>query len=308
MTIEELNRQFGIPGVVEFEDGNGDLTKVVIAAAGSVAEVYLLGGHVTRWLPEGGRDVLWLSRQSQYEVGKPIRGGIPVCLPWFGPLEGDPSAPMHGYVRLALMNFESVTMNDDGGVSVVLRRKVQEPPGENWPGDFELRLRIAVGRSLSVSAEMLNLGQRDLVLSEALHTYFRVSDVRKVRVTGLAGERYWDKVLDARAVQGPEPLTFSAQTDRVYGSSAGEVVLHDPQMGRDIRIAKRGSKSTVVWNPWIDKAAAMPDFGDAEWPDMLCIETANALDDAAAVPPGKMHVMETIISVEPERNVLAHSS
>ncbi len=299
MNIDELNRQFGIPGIAEFADGNGELTKLVIAAEGSVAEVYLLGGHVTSWTPVGGKDVLWLSRASHYEIGKPIRGGIPICLPWFGPLEGDPSAPMHGYVRLTCLNVESVAMNDGGGVSALLWGKFEEPPAENWPGDFELRVRVTVGRSLSVAAEMLNLGHKGLVLNEALHTYFRVSDVRKVRVTGLAGAAYWSKLTGARALQGPEPLTFAAQTDRVYVNSAGEVVLHDPQMGRDIRITKRGSKSTVVWNPWIAKAAAMPDFGDDEWPEMLCIETANTLDDAAAIPPGKTHTMETIISVGP---------
>ena len=299
MNIEDLNRQFGIPGVAEFDYGSGDLAKLVIAAEGSVAEVYLLGGHVTSWTPAGGQDVLWLSRQSRYEIGKPIRGGIPVCLPWFGPLEGDPSAPIHGYVRLTCLNVESLAMNDDGSISAVLWRKFEEPPAENWPGDFEVRVRITVGRSLSVAAEMLNLGQKDLVLSEALHTYFRVSDVRKVSVAGLAGAAYWSKATGARSVQGPEPLTFSAQTDSVYGNSTGEVVLHDPQMGRAIGIAKRGSKSTVVWNPWIEKAAAMPDFGDDEWPEMLCIEAANALDDAVAVPPGKTHTMETIISAGP---------
>jgi D-hexose-6-phosphate mutarotase len=299
MDIEDLNRQFGIPGVAEFEDGKGDLARLVIAAEGSVAEVYLLGGHVTRWTPVGGQDVLWLSRASHYEIGKPIRGGIPVCLPWFGPLDGDPSAPIHGYVRLTCLNVESVAMNDDGSVSAVLWRKFEEPPAENWPGNFELRVRVTVGPSLSVAAEVLNLGQRDLVLGEALHTYFRVSDVRKVSVTGLAGAGYWNKVTGTRAVQGPDPVTFAAQTDRVYLNSAGEVVLHDEQMGRDIRIAKRGSKSTVVWNPWVEKAAAMPDFGDDEWPEMLCIETANALDDSVAIPPGKMHTMETIISVRP---------
>ncbi len=299
MNIEELNRQFGIPGVAEFEEGNGGLTKLLIAAEGSVAEVYLLGGHVTRWLPSDGQDVLWLSRASRYEIGKPIRGGIPVCHPWFGPLEGDSSAPLHGYVRQTLLDVESVTLNEDSSVSAVLWRKFSKPASDNWPGYFELRVRITVGRSLSVAAETLNLGPKDLVLSEALHTYFRVSDVRKVRVTGLAGQACWSKVTGARAVQGPEPLTFTAETDRVYGGSTGEVVLHDPQMGRSIRIAKRGSKSTVVWNPWIAKAAAMPDFGDDEWPEMLCIETANALDDAVPIPPGKMHTMETIISVGP---------
>lgn len=297
MSLDELNRQFGIPGVAAFEEGEGGLTKIVISAEGSVAEVYLLGGHVTSWTPAGGKDVLWLSRKSRYVIGQPIRGGIPVCHPWFGALEGNEFAPMHGYVRVMPLDVESVELREDGGVTAVLWAKFSQPAGGNWPSDFEIRLRVTVGRSLSAAAETVNCGQADLVLSEALHSYFRVSDVRKVSVTGLAGEAYWSKVTGSEGLQGPEPLRFAAQTDRVYKGSTATVELHDPGLGRTIIIAKRGSRSTVVWNPWIEKASAMEDFGDDEWPEMLCIETANALDDAVTIPPGEAHVMETDISV-----------
>lgn len=299
MSVDELNRQFGIPGVAAFEEGEGGLTKIVMAAQGSVAEVYLLGGHVTSWTPAGGEDVLWLSKKSQYAIGQPIRGGIPLCHPWFGTLEGNESAPLHGYVRVMPLDVESVELCDDGGVSALLWAKFSQPAGTAWPSDFEIRVHVTVGRSLSVTAETLNCGQADLVLSEALHSYFRVSDVRNVSVTGLAGEAYWSKVTGSEGVQGPEPLTFAAQTDRVYKHSSADVMLHDPGLGRTIHIAKRGSQSTVVWNPWIEKAAAMADFGDDEWPEMLCIETANALDDVVTIPPGETHVMETCISVGP---------
>jgi len=297
MSIDGLNRQFAIPGVAAFEQGEGGLTKIVMSAAGSLAEAYLLGGHVTSWAPAGGKDVLWLSRLSRYAIGQPIRGGIPVCHPWFGALEGNESAPMHGYVRLMPLDVESVELCEDGGVTAVLGAKFSQPAGVNWPSDFEIRLHITAGRSLSVAVETVNCGQADLVLSEALHSYFRVSDVRNVSVTGLAGQAYWRQVAGGEGVQGPEPLTLTAQTDRVYKHSTAAVEIHDPHLGRTIRIAKRGSRSTVVWNPRIEKAAAMDDFGDDEWPEMLCIEAANALDDAVTVPPGEAHVMEMRISV-----------
>jgi D-hexose-6-phosphate mutarotase len=298
MNIEDLNSQYAIRGVAEFMEGSGDLTRLVMAAEGAVAEVYLLGGHVTSFRPAGGADVLWLSRASSYEVGKPIRGGIPICHPWFGPLESDPSAPMHGYVRTTELGVVSIALTDDGGVTAVLGKRFDRPAGRDWPGDFELTVRVTVGRSLSVAVRTSNIGGADLVISEALHSYFRVSDVRSVNVTGLAGDDYYCKLTGETARQGPEPLTFAAQTDRIYKGSTGEMVLHDPGMGRAIRVAKRHSRSTVVWNPWIEKAAAMADFGDDEWPGMLCIETANAMEDAVTIAPGEMHEIETIISVE----------
>jgi len=298
MNIDDLNREFGIPGLAEFREGQGDLTQLVMAAEGSVAEVYLLGGHVTSFRPAGGQDLLWLSRKSHFEVGKPIGGGIPVCHPWFGALAADAAAPIHGYVRLAELDVESVSLTEAGGVQAVLGRRFGKAEKANWPGEFEVRVRVTTaGRSLSVAVETKNVGAGELVLTEALHTYFRVSDVRKVSVTGLAGEPYWCKVTDTTGREGGEPVTFTGQFDRVYKGAVGETVLHDGGMGREIRIAKRGSRSTVVWNPWIEKAAAMADFGDDEWPEMLCIETANALDDAVRIAPGASHEMETVLEL-----------
>ena len=301
MELEELNRQFGIPGVAEFQYGNGGLTKLVMSGQGSVAEVYLLGGHVTSFRPAGRADVLWLSEKSNFEVGKAIRGGIPICHPWFGPLEADPAAPMHGYVRLTELDVESVSLTDDDGVEAVLGKRFEKPAGMNWPGDYELRVRVTVGRSLTVAVETKNIGADELVVSEALHTYLAVSDVRKVSVTGLAGEAFWCKVTSTAGVESDEPVTFGGEFDRVYKGATGEVVLHDAGMGREIHVAKRGSRSTVVWNPWIKKAAAMADYGDDEWPGMLCIETANALEEAVRIAPGQTHEMATTVTVGSRR-------
>ena len=298
MTLDELNERFGIPGVVRFDEGAGSLDRAAIATARSEAHVYLLGGHVTHWRPAGGEDVLWVSRESSFAVGRPIRGGVPVCHPWFAAKSDEPNAPSHGYVRLMAWDVESVAQAGDGSVTLVLWTKFSRPAGSAWPGNFELRNTVTVGEALTMSLETRNFGPEPLTITEALHSYFRVSDVRNVSVAGLAGCEYFDKVAAATLRQGDEPVTFAGETDRVFRHAGGACVLDDSGLGRKIHIAKRGSRSTVVWNPWTDKARRMADFGDDEWPGMVCVETANALDDAVTIPPGGSHTMTARISLD----------
>ena len=299
MTPEALNERFGIPGAVTFEEGNGGQTRMRISAGPSEAEIYLLGGHVTSWKPAGGDPVLWVSRESRFAIGQPIRGGVPICHPWFGAKADGPAGPQHGYVRLMEFDVESVSQEADGSVVVVLCTKFSMG-NANWPGNFELRSRVTVGETLSMALETLNCGQEDLLLTEALHSYFRVSDVRNVSIAGLAGCGYVDKVAGGeKRVQGNEPLLFAGETDRAYLNTQAECVLADPGMGRAIHVAKSGSNSTVVWTPWEDKARRLPDFAEDQWAEMVCIETANALDDAVTVPPGETHTMAARIRVEP---------
>jgi glucose-6-phosphate 1-epimerase len=297
---EELNGRFGIPGVVDFVVGNGGLTRIVIAAPQSRAEVYLLGGHVTHWQPAGGQPVIWLSQKSNFAIGQPIRGGVPVCFPWFGPLEGAAGSPLHGYVRLIPWDVESVDALADGSVAIGLWIKFHQPTVPGWPGNFELHYRITVGAELTMSLEARNCQDQPLTVTEALHTYLCVSDVRNVSVTGLAGREYVDKVDGgARKRQGAQPVAFEGETDRAYLNALRTCVVRDAGLGRRVGVSKSGSASTVVWNPWVDKARKMPDFGDDEWPGMVCIETANALSNAVTIPPLGTHTMEARISVAP---------
>ena len=298
MMVESLNERFAVPGVASFEAGRGGLTRLAITCPACVAELYLLGAQVTHWCPAGGQPVLWVSRHSRFVQGSAIRGGVPICSPWFGAYGRDEGAPLHGFVRLMEWEVESVAATDDGGVAAALKVRFAQTASPVWPELFELRYRVEAGTSLTMNLETRNLGARDLEITEALHTYFRVSDVRNVAVHGLEGVEYWDKVTGGpNSRQGDEPIRFARETDRCYLDTTADCVLDDPGMGRRIRIAKSGSASTVVWNPWIEKAAAMPDYGDDEWPGMLCIETANALDNAVTIPPGQAHAIEARISV-----------
>jgi len=298
MSAEELNERFGIPEAARFEAGRGGLTRLVMTAGGGQAHVYLLGAHVTHWQPAGGEPVIWLSEHSAFSQGTAIRGGVPVCFPWFAAKADDPGAPMHGYVRLMEWDVESVEQSEDGSVTAAFSIRFGAAMGPTWPGDFEARHTVTLGESLKLSLQAVNHGRGNLVITEALHSYFRVSDVRKVSLRGLEGAEYFDKVAGQWKTQPGGPLTFSGQTDSVY-RIAGGCVLDDPPLGRSIVVAKAGSNSTVVWNPWADKARAMPDFGDDEWPGMLCVETANALTDAVTVRPGRTHTMTAEITSAP---------
>jgi len=300
MSIEQLNEEFGIPEAVVFEEGPGGLERVQVRSAdGAEATIYLLGAHVAHWRPAGAEPVLWVSEHSAYAVGRAIRGGVPVCHPWFGNQADDPGAMLHGFVRIIPWLVESAERNEDGTVTVGFWIKFDRGSA-GWPGFFEVRHRVTVGPALTMELTTRNCGREDLTITEALHSYFRVSDVRNVSVGGLAGCTYFDKVAGgANRVQGDGALSFAGETDNVYLDARSACVLDDPGMGRRVYVAKRGSGSTVVWNPWTDKARSMADFGDDEWPGMVCIETANALANAVTIPPGASHTMAARLSLDP---------
>jgi len=299
MTIEELNERYEIPGTARFEAGPGGMTQLDIRTQGHQAQLMLHGAHVTHFCPAGGEPALWMSRRSWFAPGKPIRGGVPVCFPWFGPKDGAPNAPNHGFARVWEWAVESLTRAPGGRVIVTLRLAADDRTRGYWAGDFELRHTVTVADSLTMALETRNVGAAPFTICEALHSYFRVSDIRKVSVAGLAGVTYLDKVAPGgRGLGGAEAITFSGETDREYLNSQGTCEIDDPGLRRRIMVAKSGSDSTVVWNPWIAKAARMPDFDDDEWPGMLCVETANAADNAVTIAPGASHTMEARVSVK----------
>ena len=296
MTIDQLQR-FTIPGALKFERGEGGLIRAAITTPQADAHVYLHGAHVTHYHPHQQAPLLFMSSKSLFEDGKPIRGGVPVCFPWFGPKKDDPSAPAHGFARLREWTVESSAKADDGSVQLVLALASDEATRKWWLHDFRAKLTVTVGAELRMALEVQNTGSEPLTFEEALHTYFAVGDVRRVSVEGLEATDYLDKVGGlTKRNQGPNAVTFTGETDRIYLNTRATCVAHDPAGGRNISVAKDGSNATVVWNPWIAKAKAMPDFGDDEWPGMLCIETVNVGDFAVTVQPGQGHTMTAVVS------------
>lgn len=297
-TKTELATKFNLPGV-RFEAGEGGLTRIAVATHDAEAQVYLHGAHVAHYQPRPQPDVLFVSGKSWFEKDKPIRGGVPICFPWFGVRADDPKSPNHGFVRLREWTVESIHQQSDGGMCIVLLAQSDAETRKYWPHDFELRHRVTIGKTLTMTLATKNTGREPFTFEQALHTYFAVGDVRQVSVTGLENTEYITKVEGLqRKRQGNEPLRFASESDFVFQNTTATCIIDDPVLNRRITIEKSGSRTTVVWNPWTAKAKAMPDFGDDEWPGMLCVETCAAGENAVRLEPGKSHELTAKISVE----------
>jgi glucose-6-phosphate 1-epimerase len=288
-----------LPPGASLRPGRGGLDCLSIDTDACAGEIHLHGAHVTGWQPRGSAPVIWMSGHSAFEPGKPIRGGVPVCFPWFGPHPSDATQPPHGFARLSKWPLDRVERRADGAVAVTLSLRT-DGQSHPWPHRCLLTFRATFGRHLGLELVVRNVGEAPCVVQEALHTYFSVGDIRRVAVEGLAGATFVDKMRGGeRFVQDAAPISFTGETDRVYLDTATATTIVDPALGRRVVVEKQGSRATVVWNPWIAKAKAMPDFGDDEWTSMLCVETANVLDDAVTLTPGGEHRLQAWIRVEP---------
>jgi D-hexose-6-phosphate mutarotase len=295
--MQTLKERFDIPGLVSIEPGNGGLTKIVITSPLADAEIYLHGAHVTHFQPRGQQPLLWMSKSSNFAPDKPIRGGVPICFPWFGPNISNPTLPAHGFARLRPWQIESITSNGQS-LTVSLSLEADSATRALWPHDFRAQHVVTVGRNLEMNLIIQNLSAGPIRFEEALHTYLTVGDARQISIDGLGGASYIDKVDGAQTKPQTDPqIRFTGETDRVYLNTQSMCTLNDPVMKRKIEIAKSGSNNTVIWNPWINKSKAMPDFGDEEWPTMTCIETANAGPSPTDLPAGATHTMTARISV-----------
>jgi glucose-6-phosphate 1-epimerase len=278
---------------IDFQTGHGGLPLVAITTPASVAHVYLHGAHVTHFQRVNEPALLFLSRESLYTDGKPIRGGVPVILPWFGPREGQ---PMHGFGRLHAWQLARIETLSDAQVRLQFRLG-NCPEAAGWP-PFTADYVVTVGPSLGLELTVKNLDPaRNLDLETCLHTYFAVGAIDQVEVRGLQGVSYLDS-LDNRAQkqQGEEPIRFAGEVDRLYLDTPHTVEIADRSLRRIIRVEKEQSLSTVVWNPWIAKSQRMPDFGDDEYLRMVCVESGNAGPDRQVVPPGASATLRVRLS------------
>lgn len=282
--LETLRSRFPSPGVTIDHDTHG-LTHVALTTRAATARLYLQGAHVTHYQPTGAAPVLFVSDRSLFAPGKPIRGGVPLVFPWFGPHPTDATQPAHGWARTSEWELQQVTHDDDR--TTVSLSLAKEP--------FRLTFTARVGTTLGMELQVHNAGERPATFEEALHTYLAVGDVRQVRIDGLDGRAYLDKVDGGRRKTQSGPIAITGETDRVYLDTPDTVTVNDPRANRTIAVEKEGSATTVVWNPWVEKAKRMADFGDDEWPRMLCIETANAADNALTLAPGARHTMRATL-------------
>lgn len=286
--IAALNAQFGIPDTVTFCCGPGELATVDIRHSHANARLVLQGAQLLAWTPDGEEPVIWLSEAARYAEGQAIRGGIPICWPWFGAHRSSPTFPAHGFARTSPWIVED-TRSSEAAVALRLRLLQSEASETLWPHACSLTLELRVGRCLELDLATRNLGARPVTITEALHAYFHVADLPAVRIHGLDGTNYIDKTDAERRKHQNGTLAFEAETDRVYTGVTGECVIEDPGFRRRIRIRKRGSASTIVWNPGAEKSARLDDMEPDGYRRMVCVESGNAGADAVTIQPGEVH-------------------
>jgi glucose-6-phosphate 1-epimerase len=189
-----------------------------------------------------------------------------------------------------------------GGTRLILNLEQNDAARQYWPYSSELRMCVSLGAALEIELNTRNTGMTPIIIGEALHTYFEVSDAREITVHGLDGCEYIDKVDDGKRKRQLGPVTFSGETDRVYLDTVDDCLIDDPGLNRRIRISKQGSRSTVIWNPWREKAAKMGDLGEEGYLNMVCVESANAADNVVSIAAGNEHRLRVTYRLEPLPN------
>ena len=297
--LPALNAQFAIPGHVSFREGPGGLVVAMVGNSLATATIALQGAHVMTWAPRKQRPVIWLSKFAKFAPGKSIRGGVPVCWPWFGAHATEAKFPGHGFARTVQWEVVSTEALRDGATRLTFRIVQDEATRAQWPQASEALNVVTVGKALEIALVTRNTGSAPFTLGDAFHTYFEVSDIRDCRIHGLGSCPYLDKVDGGKKNQQVGPVAIGEEVDRIYLDSVADVLIDDPGYQRRIRVSKRGSRSSVVWNPWIEKAAKMGDFGPDGYLNMVCVESTNAADDVVQIPAGGEHRLWVRYSIEP---------
>jgi glucose-6-phosphate 1-epimerase len=298
-TPAELTSNFALPGMLAFDEHNG-LARAQITLPTGTATVYLHGAHLTHWQPAGQAPVIWLSELSDFAPGKAIRGGIPVCFPWFATDTGNHApggkpGPSHGFARIQEWELAFAALAGEA-LHLTLTLGANDLSRSYGFDHFRVAVEFIFGSTLTVRISVANTGEAPLVFEEAFHTYF-VADPLKSEISGLESATFIDKTDALKQKTGPAtPLVLDHWADRVYPGNTATVVIDDRTHGRKITIDKQGSGSTVVWNPHPEASAPLKDLAPDAWQHFLCVETANAGEDRITLAPGEAHVMQAVIS------------
>ena len=305
--IEQLNKQFSIQNAdqsLQFTSGVGGVPMIEIQNSQATARISLQGAHVLSWVPTGEDDVIWLSEDATFAPGKSVRGGIPICWPWFGPHESNAAFPAHGFARTVLWQVVDAQALAAGETQITFRLDthkldaslISKNNQHMWPSATIAEYRLTIGKALTMELVTLNQSDQPITIGQALHTYFSVNDVTHTLVHGLDGKEYVDKTDDMKRKQQKGAVDISSEVDRVYLDTPEDTVIDDKK--RKITIKKEGSHTTVVWNPWEAVAEKMGDLGKEGYLKMLCVESANALNDTVRINPGDKHTLRVIYAVE----------
>lgn len=277
--------------MIEFKCLENGFRYIEVTNTKANAKVALNGAHLFHYHRVGERELLWLSDISYFEDGKAIRGGIPICWPWFGFNKDDVSLSQHGFARTSLWEFKSSNETTDSTTLVFTLSDTKETL-EVWNYKFSLELKIAISDTLTLELKTTNLDTKEFILTQALHTYFSILNISNVIVKGLDKKPYLDALSWQNMVQDGD-IRFEREVDRVYQNIDNTITLVD--IDREITIKNEGSSSVVVWNPWIEKTKRMSAMKEDAYTTMLCIESANAFNDARVLKPNESHTLKATI-------------
>ncbi len=295
--IDTLNEQFGIAGQLQFIEDSG-FVMVDINSQYAKARISTYAGQVLSFQPHTQQnDLIFLSENAVYQKGKAIRGGVPICWPWFGDDTSGNGRPSHGFMRNQQWQVIGSRIDIDGVATLTLGASSNEETTAIWPYEFKLILEIRVGQSLELKLTTQNTGQEEFAITQAFHTYFNISDVDQITVLGLDGKKYLDKLEGFSESLQTGDVTVSEEIDRVYQAVDNDVYLCDKGFDRKITFSVTGCKTTVIWNPWTTVASRMTDLDDDAYRHFVCVETANTAKDSVTIAAGKEHSLSVSYAV-----------
>lgn len=306
-SVQRIASHFACPGVEFFVRGQQVGLRVTNQAAEAV--IYAQGAQVAEYRRHGQPPLLWMSGHGDYGLGRPLRGGVPVCWPWFGDADRNPPAvrdglrgdalPAHGFVRQRPWELEEVRALADDLTLVAFTLRDDADTRALFPHAFELRLIVLVGDTLEISLRVANSGEEAFTCTGALHTYLAVSDITQCTVRGLEDVPYVDALEDWQRRQSPDSLRVDREVDRLYLGEAIPLTLEDAGQPRRVTVAQPGATACVAWNPWTEKALRLSDFGAEDYHRMLCLESAWALDGAVTIAPGEEKRLTLVLGEAP---------
>lgn len=296
--IDELDDKFSIEGEVGFAELDGELAFVTVSNKYADADICLYGAHITSFRPHNSMDLLWMSLESSFEVGKPIRGGIPVCFPWFGPHKTDTEKPQHGFARLMYWEVAATSTNAASETVVTLQLTSSEDTKAFWAYDFIALLTVVVGKKLTATLKVTNTSGEPFSYTCALHSYFSLSAIESITIEGLKGLTYYNQLTGENGVQEEENLVIDEALTRHYLNTETPVIIDDSAFRRRIKVDKTGSKVTTVWNPGAEICAKIGDLPDDGFETFVCVEATNAFDYPVHLAPGESFETSAIIGLE----------
>ncbi|MEL6351768.1 MAG: D-hexose-6-phosphate mutarotase [Cyanobacteria bacterium J06627_28] len=298
-TVDQLSKSFNVPGQVKVVEGKGGFPVVTVTNEKATAKISVYSAQVLSFQPVGeSADLMFVSEQAYYKTGKATKGGIPICWPWFGPDPEGKGRASHGFVRNRMWTLLSAEPLPTGETKVRLGMLPSEETLGIWPYPFELVMEVLVGNTLTVTLTTKNTGDQTFPITQAFHTYFATGDINQVKVLGLEGVTYLDKVNSGEVTAQEGAISFSGEVDRVYMGVKPELVVDDGAMGRRIRITSTGSKTAIVWNPWSEISEKMADLESQDYQRFVCVETANAGDEVIQVAPGEEYQLKAVYEIE----------